>query len=260
MNCCRFPELSFLQFLFLMFGSWIFANHVANGQGKTVIREPDQELTHANFKVHKFSYLNITSIGSDYVMEGNECGFACVNMPSCFSFNLALIQDIIGRLLCEFLPSDIYSNSDKFIASQSHHHFSVTQPADDGALIASSILSGLDRDKYLGVLVSYMSPVLMDSSRSVFVRCWHAKTDGWAAATFHNNCDGKGPTVTLILVNSYIFGGYTNVPWNALIASSILSGLERDKYLGVLVSYLSPVLTDSRRSLFVRCWHAKTDG
>lgn len=55
----------------------------------------------------------------------------------------------------------------------------------------------------------------MDSSRSVFVRCWHAKTDGWAAATFHNNCDGKGPTVTLILVNSYIFGGYTNVPWNA---------------------------------------------
>lgn len=54
----------------------------------------------------------------------------------------------------------------------------------------------------------------MNSSRSVFVRCWHAKTDGWAAATFHNNCDGKGPTVTLILVNSYIFGGYTNVPWN----------------------------------------------
>ncbi|XP_022805600.1 uncharacterized protein LOC111342753 [Stylophora pistillata] len=246
MNCCRFPELSFLQFLFLMFGSWIFANHVANGQGKTVIREPDQELTHANFKVHKFSYLNITSIGSDYVMEGNECGFACVNMPSCFSFNLALIQDIIGRLLCEFLPSDIYSNSDKFIASQSHHHFSVTSPCiswpcqNNGtcaahheknnyvclctkgytgkhcetALIASSILSGLDRDKYLGVLVSYMSPVLMDSSRSVFVRCWHAKTDGWAAATFHNNCDGKGPTVTLILVNSYIFGGYTNVPWN----------------------------------------------
>ena len=113
---------SCISFHFVFF----FVNKVANGQGKTVIREPDQELTHANFKVHKFSYLNITSIGSDYVMEGNECGFACVNMPSCFSFNLALIQDIIGRLLCEFLPSDIYSNSDKFIASQSHHHFSVT--------------------------------------------------------------------------------------------------------------------------------------
>ncbi|XP_022800150.1 uncharacterized protein LOC111338009 [Stylophora pistillata] len=55
----------------------------------------------------------------------------------------------------------------------------------------------------------------MNSSRSVFVRCWQAKTDGWAAATFHKNCDGKGPTVTLILVNSYIFGGYTNVSWNA---------------------------------------------
>ena len=57
-----------------------------------------------------------------------------------------------------------------------------------------------------------MSPVLMDLDHSVFVRCWHAKTDGWAAATFHNNCDGKGPTVTIIQVNSHIFGGYTNVP------------------------------------------------
>ena len=45
------------------------------------------------------------------------------------------------------------------------------------------------------------------------MKCWHAKTDGWAASTFHSNCDGRGPTVTIIKVNDYIFGGYTDVSW-----------------------------------------------
>ena len=47
------------------------------------------------------------------------------------------------------------------------------------------------------------------------MRCWRAKTDGWAATTFHSNCDGKGPTVTIIQVGSYIFGGYTDVSWSS---------------------------------------------
>ena len=47
------------------------------------------------------------------------------------------------------------------------------------------------------------------------MRCWRAKTDGWAASTFHRNCDGKGPTVTIIKVGSYIFGGYTDVSWSS---------------------------------------------
>ena len=84
-------------------------------------------MAYAKFKAHKFSYLNITSIGSDYVLKGTECGLACVNIPSCFSFNLAAFHDINnGKVLCELLPSDIYNKSDKFVASQSHHHFSIT--------------------------------------------------------------------------------------------------------------------------------------
>ena len=47
------------------------------------------------------------------------------------------------------------------------------------------------------------------------MRCWHAKTDGWAASTFHRQCDAKGPTVTIIKVNNYIFGGYTDVSWSS---------------------------------------------
>ena len=45
------------------------------------------------------------------------------------------------------------------------------------------------------------------------MRCWHAKEDGWAASTFHGNCDDKGPTVTIIQVGSFISGGYSDVSW-----------------------------------------------
>ena len=63
--------------------------------------------------------------------------------------------------------------------------------------------------------MSYLDPVVPDAFRSEFVRCWHSKTDGSAASTFHENCDGKGPTVTIIKSGSYIFGGYTDLSWQS---------------------------------------------
>ena len=80
-------------------------------------------------------------------------------------------------------------------------------------LNSSTILGSLNI-KYVDKLNSFLAPVLQ-SSRGRFVRCWHTKTDGWAASTFHRNCDGKGPTVTIIQVGSYIFGGYTDVSWSS---------------------------------------------
>ena len=69
--------------------------------------------------------------------------------------------------------------------------------------------------KYRMQLTSYLAPVVQSSNRSRFVRCWHATTDGWAASTFHSNCDGKGPTVTIIKVDNYTFGGYSDVSWSS---------------------------------------------
>ncbi|XP_068672303.1 uncharacterized protein [Montipora foliosa] len=83
-----------------------------------------------------------------------------------------------------------------------------------GALNSSSILDNLD-GKYLNKLNCFLAPVLQSPSRSRFMRCWRAKTDGWAASTFHSNCDGKGPTVTIIKVGSFIFGGYTDQSWSS---------------------------------------------
>ena len=79
----------------------------------------------------------------------------------------------------------------------------------------SVILGGLDYNKYLGNLLTFFDPVLRSSERGRFVRCWHAKTDGSSASIFHNNCDGKGPTVTIIKYGGYIFGAYTDVSWNS---------------------------------------------
>ena len=77
------------------------------------------------------------------------------------------------------------------------------------ALRSSSILGSLDL-KYPVKLNSFLAPVLRSSSRSRFVRCWRAKTNGWVASTNHS------PTVTVIQVGSYIFGGYTGVSWSTL--------------------------------------------
>ena len=78
-----------------------------------------------NFKPEEFSYLNITSLGLEHVQNGTECGFACLKITSCFSYNLATFSDLSGKLLCELLPSDKFNNSDKFTFSPLYHHFSI---------------------------------------------------------------------------------------------------------------------------------------
>ena len=100
-----------------------------------------------------------------------------------------------------------------------------------GGLGASIILRGLDPNKYLGKLISFLDPVLPTASRTDFVRCWHAKTDGWAASTFHSNCDGRGPTVTIIKVNEYIFGGYTDASWSGGRHIKFLRGDKTSSFL-----------------------------
>ena len=108
-----------------------------------------------------------------------------------------------------------------------------------GGLGASTILGSLDPNKYLGNLISFLDPVLPTASRTDFVRCWHAKTDGWAASTFHSNCDGRGPTVTIIKVNDYIFGGYTDVSWSGGRHIKFFKGQEN--FIGLTILPLRPL-------------------
>ena len=43
--------------------------------------------------------------------------------------------------------------------------------------------------------------------------CYRATQNGWKAGDFHSRCDYKGPTVTIVLVGYYIFGGYSDISW-----------------------------------------------
>ena len=64
---------------------------------------------------------------------------------------------------------------------------------------------------FLTWLDKWLKPVTRQSS--YWNRCYQATVNGWSSSTFHSNCDGKGPTVTIIRVGKYIFGGYTSVSW-----------------------------------------------
>jgi len=127
--------------------------NVIDARGKSINRGVHNGIAFANFKAHKFSYLNITSLGTDYVLSEKECSFACVNIASCFSFNLAAL-DINGRILCELLPSDKYNNSDRFVSSQYFHHFSIA--------VSTSITAPL---KCISIITLFLGKLLSSRSR-----------------------------------------------------------------------------------------------
>ena len=99
------------------------------------IKEPDKAISrdgsnkgisYVNLAKDDFSYLNITALnGRDFVDNTPECSLACLDTPSCFSFNVGATRDVNNRFPCELLPSDKYNNSDKFILSYTFHHFSI---------------------------------------------------------------------------------------------------------------------------------------
>ncbi|CAB4039587.1 Hypothetical predicted protein, partial [Paramuricea clavata] len=43
--------------------------------------------------------------------------------------------------------------------------------------------------------------------------CWRATLDGWDSRIFHERCDQRGKTITLVKVGKYIFGGYSTYYW-----------------------------------------------
>ena len=56
----------------------------------------------------------------------------------------------------------------------------------------------------------------METNGKHWKRCFNARDHSYSAASFHELCDNKGPTVTLIEVDEYyVFGGYNDQAWIA---------------------------------------------
>ena len=84
-----------------------------------------------------------------------------------------------------------------------------------------SLILGNNRT-YLRTLGSWLSPVAQ-SVNSAWKRCWLASVNGFTPGAFHQRCDNKGPTVTIIRVGKYIFGGYTSLSWGKFTVAKIYS-------------------------------------
>ena len=81
-----------------------------------------------------------------------------------------------------------------------------------------SVILAKDFSK-ISQLNSWLYPHLQSVYRSYWARCYRASVDTWSAPTFHRKCDAKGPTVSIVKVGSYIFGGYTDIPWQCKLAN-----------------------------------------
>uniref|UniRef100_A0A6P8I724 Uncharacterized protein LOC116299796 n=1 Tax=Actinia tenebrosa TaxID=6105 RepID=A0A6P8I724_ACTTE len=86
-----------------------------------------------------------------------------------------------------------------------------------GGLI-SSIL-GLNAT-YHAALDSWLLPLVPKKSR--WLPCYRASQDGWTGAIFHQKCDGKSSTLTIIKVQDFVFGGYLSETWGPSKNGSIV--------------------------------------
>ncbi|CAH3181645.1 unnamed protein product, partial [Porites lobata] len=80
---------------------------------------------------------------------------------------------------------------------------------------------------YLYHLGKFLQPAIGYYSR--WLLCWRATLHGWDVGTqFHRRCDGKRDTVTIIKKGKYVFGGYTDIPWDP---SSGWNGFTRKAFI-----------------------------
>jgi len=80
---------------------------------------------------------------------------------------------------------------------------------DEGTFLYFIFAAGLNNSvilrnnqTFLAWLDKWLKPVMIEACR-------------WLGflSTFHSKCDGKGPSVTIIRVGKYIFGGYASQLW-----------------------------------------------
>ena len=71
----------------------------------------------------------------------------------------------------------------------------------------------LTNEEHRRVLKSWLPEAMKGEYRLLF----RASRDGFAASTFHFQCDNEGPTVAVVKSGGNIFGGFTEKPWASKI-------------------------------------------
>ena len=87
----------------------------------------------------------------------------------------------------------------------------------DAVFVLSTLVTGLkysvivgNNPEYLANLINWINP---RRSENDWELCWRASRGDLDNTKFHSLCDEKGPTITIVKVGNYIFGGYTSLSW-----------------------------------------------
>ena len=97
---------------------------------KVKLFSPQKNCSHPDLRQDVFirensHYLNVPRVGTYTVYDVFDCTFKCLSKPSCLSLNLAASKGADGKLWCELLSSEKYSNPKEYKANESWHHFSI---------------------------------------------------------------------------------------------------------------------------------------
>ena len=84
----------------------------------------DSEFRQDIFSQDDYHYLNVPVVGSFTVENTFDCTLKCLRNPCCFSVNLAAYRGANGKIWCELLSSEKYSNPEKYKRNQTSHHLS----------------------------------------------------------------------------------------------------------------------------------------
>ena len=71
----------------------------------------------------EYHYLSVPKVATFTVYDNLDCAFKCLRNPSCLSINLAASKGADGKLWCELLSSEKYSNPKEYKSNKSFHHF-----------------------------------------------------------------------------------------------------------------------------------------
>ncbi|CAH3198999.1 unnamed protein product, partial [Porites evermanni] len=130
---------------------------------------------------------------SSYLPDVDECS---LNTHDCHSN--AICTNTEGSFTCKCDVNAHYIGDGKTCTP--------LRGLDDSVIIAN------DASK-ISQLNTWLLPHLQSQDRSYWKLCYRASNNGWRSQTFHRNCDNKGPTITIVRVGSYIFGGYNDNSW-----------------------------------------------
>jgi len=84
----------------------------------------------------------------------------------------------------------------------------------DNDLKENDDVLSISLNEYKQLFYRCIMPTLNEYKDKQLHLIFHALNDGFSASEFHKKCDGKSPTIAIIVsTNNNIYGGFTDIAW-----------------------------------------------